>query len=459
MTSPAMHTEKPGTVLRGSVILGAAVSLAVCYRIATRSLILGSQAAGWFYGYHQLFSPRFLEVFVIACAAGALLWLPDPRPGRQEWTRVLAWWAVAIGVQWLLRSIAPFTLESLFQSDGANGFYGWAAQVTPADLLRHFNRLRRLAPLHVQANMPGKVMLLLALEALTTSPRVLAWLVAGLSTMGGVLLYVFTKELLADRKAALLAAILYWFYPARIFFLPIMNTVTPVLVLASACLLLRWLRTGHTRYPVALGLSLYVLVFFEPLPLVIGLLFAALAARAMAAGDIRPNRWIAQACLMVIVFLATAEAVDAAFGFDLVPALRQTAVHARAFNDAAGRPYGFWVRENLIEFLFGIGLCQAVLFGGVLIHALRARVPAGARLTRPIVALSLGLMAVLLTTDVIGINRGEVIRLWIFLGAFFQIPAAYGCAALESRAACFVVVACTLLQATLGTAMIGFVVP
>ena len=189
-------------------------------------------------------------------------------------------------MQFLLRSIAPYTLESLFASDGANGFYGFAKEHSPADLLRHFNRARRFAPLHAQANMPGKVMLVYALELLTASPAALAWLVAAVSALGGLLLYVFTRELLGDTRTALFAAILYWFYPARIFFLPIMNTVTPVLVLGCACLFLRWLRTGRTAYPVALGLALYVLVFFEPLPLVIGLLFAALAARAVAAGEI-----------------------------------------------------------------------------------------------------------------------------------------------------------------------------
>jgi hypothetical protein len=299
--------------------------------------------------------------------------------------------------------------------------------------------------------MPGKVMLMYGLDLVTTSPRALAWLVASISAMGGLLLYVFTRDLLADTRTALFAAILYWFYPARIFFLPIMNTVTPVLVLGCACLLLRWLRTGRTAYPVALGAALYLLVFFEPLPLVIGLLFAALAARSIAAGEISPNRWIGQACLVVVTFIATAEAVRAVFGFDLVPALGQTAAHARAFNQTAGRPYAFWAGANLVEFLFGLGVCQAFLFCGVLLHVLRRNLA--------IRALTLGLLAVLLVTDAIGVNRGEVIRLWIFLGAFFQIPAAYACATLPGRTAICVVVACTLLQAALGTAMIGFVVP
>jgi hypothetical protein len=66
---------------------------------------------------------------------------------------------------------------------------------------------------------------------------------------------------------------------------------------------------------------------------------------------------------------------------------------------------------------------------------------------------------VLLATDLIGINRGEVVRLWIFLACFFQIPAAYVCARLGNRAAMVPVLATTVLQSALGTSMIGFVVP
>ena len=65
----------------------------------------------------------------------------------------------------------------------------------------------------------------------------------------------------------------------------------------------------------------------------------------------------------------------------------------------------------------------------------------------------------LIATDLIGVNRGEVIRLWIFLACFFQIPAAYVCARLESRVALGLVLGTTLLQAALGTSMIGFILP
>jgi hypothetical protein len=65
----------------------------------------------------------------------------------------------------------------------------------------------------------------------------------------------------------------------------------------------------------------------------------------------------------------------------------------------------------------------------------------------------------LAAVDLIGVNRGEVIRLWIFLGCLFQIPAAYVCARLDSRAAAVLVLGTTLLQDALGSSMVGFIVP
>ncbi|HXG72963.1 MAG TPA: hypothetical protein VNJ04_20400, partial [Gemmatimonadaceae bacterium] len=82
-----------------------------------------------------------------------------------------------------------------------------------------------------------------------------------------------------------------------------------------------------------------------------------------------------------------------------------------------------------------------------------------ARLFTPIAAVSIGLLAVLLVTDLLGVNRGEVIRLWIFLACFCQIPAACACARFTGHGAIALVLGLTILQMTLGTAMIRFVIP
>ena len=65
----------------------------------------------------------------------------------------------------------------------------------------------------------------------------------------------------------------------------------------------------------------------------------------------------------------------------------------------------------------------------------------------------------LIAVDLIGVNRGEVIRLWIFLACFFQVPAAWACSRFNGAGAITVVVAASALLVALATAMIRFVVP
>jgi hypothetical protein len=443
-----------------ALIAGAAITLVVCRLASTHSLQLGTPAAGWVYGYYQAFGLRGLGVFLLTSSVAALLLqLPPARSTSDEWLRLITWWLFGLAAVWMLRSLAGYTLQDLFASDGANGFYGFAEQHPAAQVLRRFDYLRRLGPLHVQANMPGKLMLVYAMELVTRNPALLALLIVLLSSLGGFLLYSLVRALIGDATVALYAAILYWFYPARLFFLPIMNSVTPVPVLACACLLIWWLRSSRTLAAAILGLALYGLVFFEPLPLVIGLLFSALVLRSIATGETEPGRWTLQACVLVATFIATSEAVHVLTGFELVHAFQQTAAHATAFNGEAGRPYGFWLRGNLVEFLFGLGYCQALLCAGVVVTALSGEQPLRTRLVHPAATLSLGLLATLLAVELIGVNRGEVLRLWIFLGCFFQIPAAWACVRMGRRIAMVTVVACVLLQTAVGIATMAFASP
>jgi hypothetical protein len=307
--------------------------------------------------------------------------------------------------------------------------------------------------------MPGKTMLVYAMKAVTGRTDVLPWLLVLVSNLGALLMYRFVRDLLEDSRAAVYAAVLYLLMPARVLFFPLMNTVTPVVVLGFACLLLRCITTGRLSYGVALGVALYALVFFEPLPLVMGLLFAVLVAGAVARRSIPVDRLVIQAAAMIAAFIATAEALYLSVGFDLLRAFTDIGAHAVEFNKLAGRSYAVWVQANLWEFLFGAGVCQVVMLFGVLAWRWHERRGWRERLADPASALCAGLLAVLITTDLLGVNRGEVIRLWIFLACFVQIPAAYACAVLNTRTAIMLVIACTALQATIAVTMMRFVSP
>jgi hypothetical protein len=287
---------------------------------------------------------------------------------------------------------------------------------------------------------------------------VLAWLVVAVSNIGGIFLYVFVRDLFADRSVAWYSLVLYLFVPGKLYFMPLMNVVTPAVAFAVAVLILRWLRTGRLLFAAAAGASLYGLVLFEPMPLVLGVLFSILAVRAIYRGDLTWRRFIAQSGALVLAFLAMHAILRLWFGFDVFVAFHRVALDAAAFNADSGRPYGVWVRQNLIDFLFSCGVCQAVLFWIALGDGLRNWRRPDLPMARTVVLVCAGVAIAVLALDIAGVNRGEVVRLWIFLACLFQIPAAYVCARLNSRAALALVLATTVLQSALGIKMIGFIV-
>src|SRR6185503_17235201 len=99
-----------------------------------------------------------------------------------------------------------------------------------------------------------------------------------------------------------------------------------------------------------------------------------------------------------------------------------------------------------LDFFFGVGVCQAVLFVACVAWAIAHWNAPTEHASQRAAALFLGLAASVLAVDFLGLNRGEVVRLWIFLACFAQIPAAYACARLNSRAAMMLVLSTSVLQ-------------
>lgn len=449
-----------GTLLRFSLVLGVVLSLAASIGMMAHAVVVGSVEGGWVYQYVE--SPDVSTAvawLVYGAGAAAMLIIPWRVAERRPWRTLVTWVVVATALQWVLRTTVPYPLEAQFASDSANSFQSVAEKHDAGDLLKYHGRIRLNAPLHVQSNMPGKLLLTEALHLVTARPDVLPWLVIGISNLGALLMFGFVRDLLGSRRIALYAAVLYLFLPARTFFLPLMNTVTPLAVIACGWLLLRWLKTNRTQYAAVLGVALYGLVFFEPLPLVIGLLFLALALAAIGRGDIPWERFVAQTAATIAVFIGTAELMTAWTGFSIVRTFHSIGRHAMEFNATTARPYAVWVTGNLWEFALGTGLCQAAASVGVLLTWLSGPGRWRERLSHPMAATCIGLFAVLGAVDLIGVNRGEVTRLWIFLGCFYQIPLAWACSLRDSQLAIAVVVGATALHAAVGTTLIGFVVP
>jgi hypothetical protein len=169
-------------------------------------------------------------------------------------------------------------------------------------------------------------------------------------------------------------------------------------------------------------------------------------------------------------FLACHFLVVGLFGFDVWESFLFAVKDAREFNAEMGRPYGLWVVHNLKEFLFGAGLLTSGIFlalSGYLLGKLfwhcvekegrwqRVR----GFLAEPETLVTLSLLLVLLITDAIGVNRGETIRLWIFLAVFLQIIVANRCAVWARPWVFPALVALTLLQTIVTISVVGFVIP
>jgi hypothetical protein len=110
-----------------------------------------------------------------------------------------------------------------------------------------------------------------------------------------------------------------------------------------------------------------------------------------------------------------------------------------------------WVVRNVWDFGVCAGMATAVL---ILVGAWEA-VRGG--IARPAAVLTLTGLAVLAFLDLAGINRGETVRLWIFIAAFLQIIPAWLCARTPKLWPFVTLLAVTVLQAAVGLAMIAFV--
>ena len=459
--APALSTL-PRRATWGALATGTILSLVVSLRITLGHFVLGSARGGWVHDYLYPFQFRSLMLVttVLACVTvPAVVALSEVR--RREWRMVALWFGVGLCAQGVLRALSPFTMEGLFLGDGSNGFFQPTLKYGSVDLLRRFETLRHALPEHPRTNMPGKLILIYALELVSMRPAVLAWLVVIISNIGGLFLYLFVRDWLEDRETALVAFVFYLFVPSKLLFFPGLNTVTPVFVLACAWLWVRLLTTRRVIYAAPLGSTAYLAVFFEPTPSVMGLLFVFLTAYAMWCGDISRKQIASLTAAVVVAFLATYALFSLVFRFDLVTTLRSVGADALEFNARSSvlRPYYPWVAANLLDLAFGAGFCQTILFCAATAFALRPGALRGGSTDGRVAALCLGTVLALAATDLAGINRGEVVRIWIFLACFLQIPAAYLCRRLERRLALMLVLGTTILQTALSASMLAFAQP
>jgi hypothetical protein len=217
--------------------------------------------------------------------------------------------------------------------------------------------------------------------------------------------------------------------------------------------LLLWIRFLRGRGPwlaIATGASLFAALLLDPTPLGLGLVFVAAAVADRAEGRVGWSRVAWGVAAVAGTVVACAVAFRGAFGFDTFAELARVAVEAERFNEWTRRTQAAWFLPNLAGFFLALG----VAIVAIVAWGLARRPP----LRRPATWMALAGLASVLAVDLLGRNRGEVERLWIFLVSPFAIAAA-GFLGAERRVVLAVAVAGLVLQGGTMLAVLGFVIP
>jgi len=216
------------------------------------------------------------------------------------------------------------------------------------------------------------------------------------------------------RGVALTAGAFSAAIPSLLVFSPIVDLCFPVLA-ATAC----WLSfsAGERRsvWRAALaGLVVSVGLFFSLAFIVVALWAGALALVALWRGEGRPRKRHVVRLLAggVAGLLLPVAALYAAFGYNSFAVWRACWAGNAEFNLLSQRTYWKWLLVNPVEFLIFLGVPVACLFVRRLVAECRELTHRRfARRDWP----TLVVAGLLVALNVLGANRGEVARLWMFL--------------------------------------------
>ncbi len=327
--------------------------------------------------------------------------------------------------------------HSLTEWIAVNDYKRLAAQYNVRYLLRNYVRIADTLPLHQRANMPGKLITYRLIGYVTTSDVALAFILIMISAIGGALLYFLGRRLRLSCTSALSATLLYFFIPARTAYLPSPNNLTSVLGIGLLLLLLTY-RDTRRKVPVllALGIAVYCTAVFDPSPLLLLPIGAVIMLRQPAPGRLTVKGFVPLIAVPAVVFLCIHSAMRVGLGFDIFDALSHVARDARSFNDYQRPNYAEWFIPNLREFFVNAGYASSLLVSATTVSmsaifvfrvlmrlgheqpAITTRVTSLAEGPR---LLASGLIGEIVILDVLGLNRGEVSRLWLYLAVLMPL--------------------------------------
>jgi len=404
------------------VLTACTIGALLIYLVFSRNFVLGSEPGNWVYPY--LVSPPSIPVstvVIVLLALGLFVFLGNKLIQSYERITLSALFLSAILIQSLIRTIYPFSLGALVQSDRSGSFYTPAMSYSAAEILAKFSALAPFFPHHARSNMPGKILLFELFRLFTSSPEVMGFLIIAVSSLGALLLYGICKRIFHDKQIAFFALTLYVVMPSKLFFLHGLNAVTPVFMLLCFYLFVVYLDKRYAAIAWLLGISFYVLVLFEPSPLITGIVMIGIALHAINEKRLSNKDLYRLLLHASLAFLAMYILFYVIFSFNLFQSLLYVLDQAGKFNIRSQRGYLIWIIENSKEFFYGAGVPVMIIFIFMTMRIFAQRTNPARWPVESVYVISLLINFFVLLF--LGINRGEVTRLWIYLATLFQVPA------------------------------------
>lgn len=441
--------QAPGSSHAKTLVLTfIAISMIFIYLVYAGNYVFGSIEGRWYYEYFKEFFPFSFSTFLITLALLAVLVFIGGKllEKHEKWV-VAACLVIAVVIQILIQQTYVYPMGDLIESNISNSFYAPSIRYTPYEILTQFSAGTLNLTAHATSNLPGKILFFQLLGIFTSSPQVMGVLIVIISSLGGLLLYVITKRLFHDSRMSFYAFILYSLIPGKQFFLPILNTVTPVFILLALYLFVLYLDSKRPVWLVLLGITLYALMLFEPSPMVMGVLFIGIFLFYVGQKRIIKRDLVNILLIPTASFFAVYAIFDLFFSFDLFEGLVYVLKDAAGFNIESERNYVVWLKENLKAIFFDAGLPVMMIFVYLLIMLVAQWQNYKTKILQwPLENLYLLFFTLTFTIVLLlGINRGETTRLWIYLAVFFQVPAAHFLAKSVKSHLLFYLIAVTLV--------------
>lgn len=248
------------------------------------------------------------------------------------------------------------------------------------------------------------------------------FLLRGVACLVVVPAYALARALY-DRQTAVAAAALAAVIPSLLLFSPGLDQAYPTVAL-TACWLACTAGRKRAVWRAALaGLAVSIGMFFTLAFGVVGVLSALLAWAGFQRGE-RPGTVddaLRLAAGAAVGWVVPVVSLYLAFGYNSLGAWWGAWQANARFNAIQDRTYWTWLVLNPVDFLVFLGLPVACLFirrTASQVWALRAGRLDGVDWATVVVA------GLLVTLTVLGVNRGEVARLWLFLMPLCAVAAA-----------------------------------